>query len=93
MRLSYTLKRMDIRWYTFAEICGRDFAECSFKDELVASCGGSKDIAWALFFHLRSESLAWLQRSVPALGDQIPARLIADGQADRVRDCLWSMPC
>jgi hypothetical protein len=84
---------MDIRWYTYTKICRRNFAECSFKDELVAKCGGNEDIAWALFFHLRSDSLTWLQRNVPALDDQMPAKLIADGQADRVRDCLWSMPC
>jgi len=84
---------MDSGWGIFAETCRRDFDLCIFKSELVAECGGNDDIAWAAFFHLRENSLEWLNRKVPALGQQVPIQLIAAGQADRVRDCLWRMPC
>jgi hypothetical protein len=84
---------MDSRWYIFAETCRRSFDLCAFKSELVAECGGNDDIAWATFFHLRQDSLEWLHRKVPALDEQVPFQLIAAGQTDRVRDCLWCMPC
>ena len=84
---------MDTRWYTFADICRRDFEACEFKQALIAECGGNEDIAWSTFFHLRGDSLAWLHRSVPSLDGREPVELIAEGQGDRVRDCLWSMPC
>lgn len=84
---------MDSGWCTFAETCHRDFEQCTFKYELVAECGGNDDIAWATFFHLREFSLEWLHRKVPALDQEVPFQLIAAGQADRVRDCLWRMPC
>lgn len=84
---------MDIRWYTFADVCRNDFDGCDFKRELIAECDGHEDIAWATFFHLRQESIGWLHRKVPALDQRIPVELIATGQSDLVRDCLWSMPC
>lgn len=84
---------MDSGWCIFAETCRRDFDQCTFKSELVAECGGNDDIAWATFFHLKEFSLEWLHREVPALDHQVPFQLIAAGQADRVRDCLWCMPC
>jgi len=84
---------MDNRWYTFAEVCRDEFMQCSFKSELIAQCGGNEDIAWAVFFHLREDSLEWLKREVPALEHRVPVALIHGGDSDLVRDCLWSMPC
>ena len=84
---------MDPRWNTFAAVCRRDFGACTFASELVRECGGNEDIAWATYFHLRDDALAWLQRSVPALDGSVPKALIEAGHPDTVRDCLWSMPC
>jgi hypothetical protein len=84
---------MDPGWIKFAEVCRCAFDSCAFKSALVAECGGNDDIAWATFFHLGEESLEWLHRNVPALDGQMPSLLITTGQGDRVRDCLWSMPC
>jgi hypothetical protein len=84
---------MDPRWNAFAAICHEEFHDCPFAAELIAACGGHEDIAWATYFHLQSDSLAWLAREVPALERSTPKSLLAAGQADAVRHCLWSMPC
>ncbi|RNF86252.1 DUF2384 domain-containing protein [Lysobacter psychrotolerans] len=84
---------MDLRWTAFAAICHEEFHRCAFPAELVAACGGHEDIAWATYFHLRGDALAWLSREVPALDGDTPESLLGADQADAVRHCLWSMPC
>jgi hypothetical protein len=84
---------MNPRWNAFAAACRNEFSACPFAVELVAACHGHEDIAWAVYFHLRDDSLAWLAGRVPALDGSAPASLLSTGQADVVRDCLWSMPC
>lgn len=84
---------MDPRWKKFAEVCRAEFRSCSFQAELIAECGGNEDIAWATYFHLRQDALAWLHRRVPSLGGSEPVDLIQRGDGDSVRRCLWSMPC
>ena len=84
---------MDRGWNEFAEVCRRAFDTCTFKSALVKECGDNDDIAWATFFHLGEQSMQWLNQGVPALDGQIPFVLITNGQADRVRTCLWRMPC
>lgn len=80
-------------WLKFAHICQESFGECAFQEELIGKCGSNEDIAWAVFFHLRGDSLAWLDRNVPALDGAKPIDLIRAGATDPVRECLWSMPC
>jgi hypothetical protein len=84
---------MDPRWDKFADVCSREFEHCDFQDQLIAECQGDVDIAWAVYFHLREDSLDWLRRQVPALDRETPITLLASGKADEVRHCLWSMPC
>jgi hypothetical protein len=84
---------MDPRWNTFAKVCEQEFGSCTFQAELVRECGGNEDIAWATYFHLRSDAINWLHRSVPALSGRTPASLMAEDREDEVRHCLWSMPC
>lgn len=84
---------MDSRWYTFAGICKERFGECEFQERLIAECGGNEDIAWAAFFHLRSDALSWLERRIPILSNKTPAELICKGKSDEVRHALWSFPC
>lgn len=79
-------------WLTFANLCKETFGECHFQDQLVQECGGNPDIAWADFHHLGSDSVPWLHRHVPALDGARPVDLMTSGNADLVRDCLWSFP-
>ena len=84
---------MDNRWYPFAEICKERFSYCQFQEQLIAECGDNEDIAWAAFFHLGNNALSWLNRGIPALGNQMPVELIRKGQSDEVRHVLWRIPC
>jgi len=83
---------MDQAWFRYADLCRAEFSKCSFPDQLIRECGNQEDIAWAVFFNLRADSLNWLNRNVPALGGNKPVVLIHSGQADQVRGCLWRMP-
>lgn len=80
-------------WSTFADLCKEAFGECRFQDRLVRECGDNPDIAWAAFYHLGDDSLPWLHRQVPSLGGARPIDLIASGDSDSVRNCLWGFPC
>lgn len=80
-------------WTVFAKLCGESFSECGFRDELIAECGGQRDLAWVAFYRLGQDSVPWLHRRIPALDGERPVDLIATGRADLVRDCLWGFPC
>ena len=84
---------MDSQWHTFAEVCKERFSECGFQEQLISQCGGNSDVAWATFFHLGNDALSGLSRSIPALDNEVPVKLIREGQSDRVRHVLWRMPC
>lgn len=84
---------MNAAWLRFAEVCRESFSECDLQWQLIEACAGNEDIAWAVHFHLRGESIAWLNRPVPALGNAKPIELIGQGRENQVRECLWSMPC
>jgi hypothetical protein len=81
-----------IGWNRFAEVCKEEFGACSFQQELIDACGKMEDLAWATFYHTRSNSISWLSSEVLALGEKRPADLIREGKADEVRVCLWRMP-
>ena len=83
---------MDPGWNAFAALCRREFVTCEFQAELVQACAGSEDIAWVVYSHRLGDALAWMRRSIPALGGKVPASLIAAQRGDEVRHCLWSMP-
>ena len=79
-------------WLSFADICRGSFSECTFQDTLIAECGGSEDLAWAVFYRLGNASLAWMNHNIPALDHAMPADLIRSGNANNVRSCLLRMP-
>ncbi len=82
---------MDPRWNAFADVCRQEFTKCDFQDQLIGECVGMQDVAWAIFYHCREQSLVWLQDKIPALRGEVPAVLLASGRADEVRYCLWRM--
>ena len=84
---------MNAFWSIFAELCHEEFEACSFKEQVLAECAGNEDIAWAVFFHLREQSISRLHQAIPALEHQIPFELVRNGKGDLVRKRLQSMPC
>lgn len=79
-------------WLAFAAAVEPEFARCTFKEQLIAACGGAHDIAWAVFFHHGAASLEWLDAEIPFLGKSRPRDLIERRKGDRVRECLWKTP-
>jgi len=80
-------------WPVFANVCKEAFGACNFQEKLIEECGQQPDIAWAAFYHLGDDSIPWLYRHIPSLDGARPIDLIASGDADSVRNCLWGFPC
>lgn len=84
---------MNASWSIFADLCHEAFEACSFKEQLLSECSGNEDIAWAVFFHFRGQSISWLHQAIPALEHGIPFELVRNGKGDLVRKCLQRVPC
>ena len=78
-------------WNNFATLCEEKFCECTFKQELLANCGGDKMLAAVIYFQMQLNALEWMSKCIPALGNKTPMASVKS-QPTKLKSILMSIP-
>ena len=78
-------------WVNFAKLCEAKFKQCTFKKELLSQCGGDEKLAAVIYYQTQSNSLNWMNKSIPALGNKTPLKSVLT-QPAKLKSVLMSTP-
>ena len=80
-------------WIKYSNSFNEFWTNTDFQLKLLQKCNGRLDIAKVIFFHLREDSLKWMNSSIPALGNLTPLKCLKDENLrNKLKTCLFRFP-
>lgn len=80
-------------WRNFVVALASAWSECDFQARLLKELDGQRDIAIVAYALLGEDSLEWVDRQIPALGDCSPRNCLESERGLlRLKSALMRMP-
>ena len=80
-------------WIKYSNLFGDNWTNTEFQLKLLEMCNGQLDIAKVVFYHLRDNSIKWMNSNIPVLDNLTPLECLNDEKLiNRLKVCLLRFP-